>query len=99
MLLWKTAIDLLTSTVLTSINIALLVMPQTSILERGAIICNNGLLAGLVGFSLLASPGWCRSRVSTNSRRAQHVHIAQAASPLKSGWPRLAAGFAPWPST
>lgn len=58
MLLWKTACDLITSTVLLAINASLLLMPQESVMERGATICRNGLLAGLMGFSLLASPGW-----------------------------------------
>ena len=58
MLVWKTACDLLTSVVLLAINISLLVLPQPDVMERGAIICSNGLLASLVGFSLLASPGW-----------------------------------------
>ena len=59
MLLWKTGCDLLTSMCMVGINVALLTLPQTNIMDRGARICENGVLAGLVGFSLLASPGWC----------------------------------------
>ena len=58
MLLWKTACDLITSIVLASMNIALLVEGPQNAVVRGADMCANGLLAGLTGFCLLASPGW-----------------------------------------
>ncbi|KAL1520274.1 hypothetical protein AB1Y20_023742 [Prymnesium parvum] len=57
MLLWRTACDLLTSTVLLATNLAILMLPQDTIMERGHAICGNGIFAGLIGFSLLASPG------------------------------------------
>ena len=58
MLLWKTACDLLTGLIIVIINGLLLSASDDDYLDRGQAICRGGALAGIVGFSLLASPGW-----------------------------------------
>ena len=52
MLLWKTACDLLTALCVVGMNGALIGG------EPGPAICQDGVLAGVIGFSMLASPGW-----------------------------------------
>lgn len=58
MLLWKTACDLVTSLILVSINSTLLSFGTPDHLATGQRLCSNGLLAGLTGVCLLASPSW-----------------------------------------
>lgn len=58
MLLWKTLCDLGTSIILIAINASLLAHGDDAYLSHGASLCANGVLAGLTGFFLLASPGW-----------------------------------------
>ena len=65
MLLWKTACDLMTSLVILGINVSLLLGEDDQQFpvgkrqfEVGSRLCSNGVLAGVMGFCLLASPGW-----------------------------------------
>jgi hypothetical protein len=58
MLIWKTLCDLVTSVALVIINIALVSMGPEMQLVHGSRLCSNGVLAGIIGFCLLASPGW-----------------------------------------
>ena len=82
MLLWKTGCDLITSVVLVGVNIALLTMPQRTSVERGARICQNGALAGIAGFSLLASPGWFCA-IAVNLNRSIHDPFTKPQSRMR----------------
>ena len=70
MLLWKTACDLVTSLVVVGINAALLVV-DAPLPVVGSSLCADGVLAGITGFCLLASPGWFVS-LAYNLNRSLH---------------------------
>lgn len=57
MLVYKTVCDFLSSVIVLGINLSILRHVDTH-LEHGSQLCENGLLAGLSAFLLLASPGW-----------------------------------------
>lgn len=58
MLLWKTGCDLAASTIILAMNVSQIINGVEDHLLHGAAMCANGLLAGLTGFFLLASPAW-----------------------------------------